>query len=836
MSTSSIRKFIIVLQCSIVTLSTVFNAPITSAQSIPTESTIRSSFTGSREEARQKSEFFSTKCISGSDSGSSENSELGKVFVMGDSITLRAKGEYERLMREAGASEVKVSATGSSNIEAGGPNGDKMSGLESVDSNSSYIKDADTIIIAYGTNNLSHGDSTAAPINKLMDKIKETGTSANIKWVDIAITDAAGANYSAYTASVNKMLYSTTSSGYSMIAWSKVVDPSYDAANATGTLKHNPELIDPDGIHQLPGVGSEKLVETVISETKSSGGSSSSSGGGGLAGETGTEGEFQTNGENKLKQILVHTTEGNTAESAISTLKARGYAYHVLIEENGNEIRLVEDKYSIGGARSANSKSLHVSLVGMARDGSHFDPKSPQLQTLSKRIGQWASKHNIPIKKIEGKEVLDSHDGPGGVAGHIDVANADPEEYGGNGRTDPGEKFPWVEVLKNARGGKETQDDVCCDDVSNNKAGSGVNGGGCGEQGYGNGKVSEENKNQIWSFLISNGLSEEAAAGIMGNIDQETGGTYMTDADNGATYGSQYGSSAAGVGCIGIVQWCHERIDGLVNFARERGKEWTCLGVQLEYMWYEMESTDEGRSYRGEVLSIPLQDALNGADIPNKSLYYPDGKPTPEGAARMFHNYFERSNEEAGEHLGRGGRAEKIYEEFTGKSASSLGGNPACENKSESNFGNGIVEAALEMGKWGEEYDACYLAGGGHADQVDLERRIDNHFNPINDGVDCSGFTSAAILKGTGELFIGSTQAYCDSDRFEKIPIDKAEPGDFSIDCGTHIEVITAVNGLRNIETMGSHTHGCGVGKGPSPGNYSGTENFVLRFKGGSGS
>lgn len=590
-------------------------------------------------------------------------------------------------------------------------------------------------------------------------------------------------------------------------------------------------------LNQRPGLGGNiadgALYNPNCAPTEVSNVSSVSAGG--LAGEEGTEGTFSTTpGENKRMQILVHTTEGDSAAGAISALKANGTGYHVLIEEDGKEIRLIKDAEIAHGARSANSKSLHVSLVGFAKDGTHFDPNSPQLQTLSKRISHWAEKYDIPVEKIEGAGMLDGGNAKG-VGGHIDIAKADPAGYASNGRSDPGENFPWSEVLKNAGGkaniqkasSQSAQNDPCCSAAQPaSMVGSGVNGGDCGDKGYGTGQSPDANKAQIWSFLTGNGLSPEAAAGIMGNIEQESG--FMPDADNKI---SGYGGPV-GVGCVGIVQWCFERIDNLANFAKERNKPWDCLGLQLEFMWHEMSETSEGRMYQGETLSITLQDALNGADMPNRSRYYPDGKPTPAGAARMFHNYFERANEAAGEHLGRDGRAETIFAEFSGTSGTAIKASAACATKTESQFGGGILQAAIEMGRWGGEYQACYTFGGGHSDKADLERRIENRFHGPENGVDCSGFVSAAILKGTGDFFVGSTQAFCESNKFDKIPLDKAEPGDLSIDCGTHVEVITSVKGPGDFETVGSRTTGCGPGLGASPGNYNGTESFVLRYTG----
>lgn len=122
-------------------------------------------------------------------------------------------------------------------------------------------------------------------------------------------------------------------------------------------------------------------------------------------------------------------------------------------------------------------------------------------------------------------------------------------------------------------------------------------GGGCGNDA----DFDQANKDQIRNFLISKFREEylkagdspdqaeinaaNAAYGVMGNWAQE----------------SKFDSNKIneGLGCndspaYGIAQWCFGRIQKLKDFARQQGKldengEATCLGVQLEYMWSEMQ-------------------------------------------------------------------------------------------------------------------------------------------------------------------------------------------------------------------------------------------------------
>jgi cell wall-associated NlpC family hydrolase len=143
-----------------------------------------------------------------------------------------------------------------------------------------------------------------------------------------------------------------------------------------------------------------------------------------------------------------------------------------------------------------------------------------------------------------------------------------------------------------------------------------------------------------------------------------------------------------------------------------------------------------------------------------------------------------------------------------------------------------ITEVANTMGAWGDAYNACYIWGGGHGSTSEIKDAIDHHFQGAY-GVDCSGFVRAVIYQATGvDPGSHTTSTMCsDTANFEHVPRDKAQPGDFAISCGEHVEVITAVaNGT--FTTVGSHTTGCGAGNGASPSSYQGTENFVLRYVG----
>ncbi len=83
----------------------------------------------------------------------------------------------------------------------------------------------------------------------------------------------------------------------------------------------------------------------------------------------------------------------------------------------------------------------------------------------------------------------------------------------------------------------------------------------------------DDNKKSICKTLKNNGYSDEAVAGIMGNLYQES--NFLPTAVN-----SQ--------GCSGIAQWCDSRLNNLKN---TYGSSWQELGKQLEFILYELQNS-----------------------------------------------------------------------------------------------------------------------------------------------------------------------------------------------------------------------------------------------------
>lgn len=94
----------------------------------------------------------------------------------------------------------------------------------------------------------------------------------------------------------------------------------------------------------------------------------------------------------------------------------------------------------------------------------------------------------------------------------------------------------------------------------------------------------DSTEEQVWFFFLSNGFTKEATAGIMGNMQGES------EIDPTSI---QYPSQAA----AGICQWqYYSKQSGrwlkLKKYAEKKGKEWTDLQSQLEFLLAEMQGED----------------------------------------------------------------------------------------------------------------------------------------------------------------------------------------------------------------------------------------------------
>ncbi len=142
----------------------------------------------------------------------------------------------------------------------------------------------------------------------------------------------------------------------------------------------------------------------------------------------------------------------------------------------------------------------------------------------------------------------------------------------------------------------------------------------------GAGNMSSASGNSVaektWNFLIGQGFSEISVAGAMGNIHHESGGFNPDIVENG---GSGQG--------IGLCQWSGDRRVQLETYARETGRPWQDLDVQLEFLLMELQG---GSEYAG--------DGFNGNQQERERW---ENATTVEESAIAFEVGFERAQVQA---------------------------------------------------------------------------------------------------------------------------------------------------------------------------------------------
>ena len=122
------------------------------------------------------------------------------------------------------------------------------------------------------------------------------------------------------------------------------------------------------------------------------------------------------------------------------------------------------------------------------------------------------------------------------------------------------------------------------------------------------------NKDKIWNYLIGQGFSRAATAGVMGNIELESG--YNPTAENSSS------------GAYGIFQWLGGRRDTLEAQAVASGRDPADLLFQLDYFTWEITVGPENECFE-----------IYGGVTLNQFKQYDN----PESACYMFEQCFERS-------------------------------------------------------------------------------------------------------------------------------------------------------------------------------------------------
>lgn len=90
---------------------------------------------------------------------------------------------------------------------------------------------------------------------------------------------------------------------------------------------------------------------------------------------------------------------------------------------------------------------------------------------------------------------------------------------------------------------------------------------------------------RAYQRFISKGWAPHQAAGIVGNLQAESGADLNTQARNA-------GDGSDGSDSIGVAQWNGRRAQALKAFAAERGTDWHDLDTQIDFIDHELRTTE----------------------------------------------------------------------------------------------------------------------------------------------------------------------------------------------------------------------------------------------------
>ena len=220
----------------------------------------------------------------------------------------------------------------------------------------------------------------------------------------------------------------------------------------------------------------------------------------------------------------------------------------------------------------------------------------------------------------------------------------------------------------------------------------------------------------IQQKLMSMGFTASAAAGVVGNLVQESG--LRTDAigDNGTSGG--------------LAQWHNERLDALKRFAAARGKKWTDLDTQIEFLAEEMRTSyadTYAKMQSAELPEIAGQIMTDEYEIPDPaSANYAQRQAN----ARAAYEAMQSGNKQADDYHGGGGGGYNSLVAPTSYAAGFAAGGTAGlmpMANSTANYNGGVVNVGGIVVNCGNVSDPQGVAKAVEGTMEDFAQRLAAH-------------------------------------------------------------------------------------------------------------
>ena len=241
--------------------------------------------------------YFDVDACSSSSSNSQAATDIGgSVYMVGDSITVRAKDDLDTAFKSKNASAYINASTSRSITKPGVDDGFKTSGIDAVEGDKDRLKSTNTVIVALGTN--QRDANFEKSVKDIVGKIKSYSSSAKIYWVNV-FSQGKGSN-KVDSSSINKTLNDLSASeGYTVI----------------DTVGANIEL-DSDGIHETTGKGTQAFANTVVEGASPSSSPTASASGSQCSCGSSSVSLTGSGNEEKIYNYLVNTAGLTPAQAA----------------------------------------------------------------------------------------------------------------------------------------------------------------------------------------------------------------------------------------------------------------------------------------------------------------------------------------------------------------------------------------------------------------------------------------------------------------------------------------------------------------------------------------
>lgn len=227
-----------------------------------------------------------------------------------------------------------------------------------------------------------------------------------------------------------------------------------------------------------------------------------------------------------------------------------------------------------------------------------------------------------------------------------------------------------------------------------------------------------ERSKYIQKKLISMGFTASAAAGVVGNLVQESG--LRTDAigDNGTSGG--------------LAQWHNERLDALKRFAAARGKEWTDLDTQIEFLAEEMRTSyadTYAKMQNAELPEIAGQIMTDEYEIPDPaSANYSQRRANARAAYEAMKSANKQTSADAS-HGGAGGSYDSLVSPTSYAAGFAAGGTAGLMPMASStaNYNGGVINVGGIVVNCGNVSDPQGVAKAVEGTMEDFAQRLAAH-------------------------------------------------------------------------------------------------------------